>query len=160
MEAETAPLVSKDAVVMGLLALLLRAGCWTSSLQNKAAKTFYRIFPPLLLCYFLPSLLNLFNIVDPEESQTYFVASRYLLPAALVLLTMSADLPATMRLGPKALIMFFTGTVGVVIGGPVALFIASILFPDIVGVTGPDAARQGGGMRLSSYADKAFKCVC
>ncbi|WP_417487886.1 DUF819 domain-containing protein [Maricaulis sp.] len=143
MEAEIAPLFSNDAIVMGLLAVLLGAVFWTSSLDNKLAKGFYRIFPPLLLCYFLPSLLTLFNIVDPEQSRTYFIASRFLLPAALVLLTMSADLPATFRLGPKALIMFFTGTVGVVLGGPVALLIAGYLFPEAIGVTGPDAVWRG-----------------
>jgi uncharacterized membrane protein len=143
MEAEAAPLFSNDAIIMGLLAALLGLVFWTSSLDSKLARGFYRVFPPLLLCYFLPSLLNLFNIVDPEASQTYFVASRYLLPAALVLLTISADLPATFRLGPKALIMFFTGTVGVMIGGPLALLVASWLFPDVIGVTGPDAVWRG-----------------
>lgn len=143
MEAETAPLVTNDAVVVGLLAVLVGLVFWTSNLAHGGIRTFYRIFPPLLLCYFLPSLLNLFGIVDPEASRTYFVASRYLLPAALVLLTMSADLPATFRLGPRALIMFFTGTVGVVIGGPIALFVASLLFPDLLSVTGPDAVWRG-----------------
>lgn len=143
MESEAAPLFSNDAIVVALLAGLVALVFWTSNLASKGVQTFYRFFPPLLLCYFLPSLLNLFNIVDPEASQTYYVASRYLLPAALVLLTMSADLPATFRLGPKALIMFFTGTIGVIIGGPVALFVASLLFPELLQVTGPDAVWRG-----------------
>ena len=143
MEAEAAPLVTNDAIVLGLLAVLLGGVFWTSTSGLRFFKGFYRIFPPLLLCYFLPSLLNTFNIVDAEESNLYFVASRYLLPAALVLLTMSADLPATFKLGPRALIMFLTGTAGVVIGGPVALLIASAIFPDVIGVDGPDAVWRG-----------------
>jgi uncharacterized membrane protein len=106
-------------------------------------RRFYRVFPPLLLCYFLPSLLTTFGLVDPEQSNLYFAASRYLLPAALVLLTASADLPATISLGPKALIMFFTGTLGVMIGGPVALLIASLVAPDLVAGQGPDAVWRG-----------------
>jgi len=143
MENEVAPLVTNDAIVTGLLAALLGLVFWTSSMKSSLWKGFYRVFPPLLLCYFLPSLLQLFNIVDPEESNLYYVASRFMLPAALVLLTMSADLPATFKLGPKALIMFFTGTIGIVIGGPVALFIGSLLFPDLLNVTGPDAVWRG-----------------
>jgi uncharacterized membrane protein len=143
MEDVVTPLVTNDAIVMGMLAVLLGLVFWTSSSANPIFKGFYRIFPPLLLCYFLPSLLNLFNIVDPDQSRLYFVASRYLLPAALVLLTMSADLPATFKLGPKALIMFFTGTLGVVIGGPIALLIASWISPELIGVDGPEAVWRG-----------------
>ncbi len=58
-----------------------------------------------------------------ESSKLYFVASRYLLPASLVLLTLSINLREVFRLGPKALIMFLTGTVGVIIGGPLAILL-------------------------------------
>jgi uncharacterized membrane protein len=71
------------------------------------------------------------------------VASRYLLPATLVLLTLAVDLPAIMRLGYKALIMFFTGTIGIVLGGPLALMIVGTVSPESVGGTGPDAVWRG-----------------
>lgn len=143
MQTETAStaLITNDAVVLGLLALILGGVFVTSSWR--ALKGFYAVFPPLLLCYFLPSLLTTFGVVDPEESQLYFVASRYLLPAALVLLTASADLPSTLKLGPKALIMFFTGTAGVMIGGPLVLFVSTLVAPDLVGGEGPEATWRG-----------------
>src|SRR5690606_36633171 len=86
--------------------------------------------------------LTTFGIVDPETSRLYFIASRFLLPAALVLLTVSADLPAVFGLGPKAVIMFFTGTIGVMIGGPVALLLTSWIAPDLMGA-GPEAIWRG-----------------
>ena len=135
--------LTNDAVIFGILAAMLGAVFWTSSSANPLWKRFYSIFPPLLLCYFLPSLLTAFNLIDPEQSKLYFVASRYLLPAALVILTMAADIPSVMRLGPKAVIMFLTGTAGVVIGGPLALLAASVIAPDLVGVSGPDAVWRG-----------------
>lgn len=58
-----------------------------------------------------------------HHSQLYFVASRFLLPASLVLLCLGIDFKGLKDLGPKALIMFFAATVGIVIGGPLALFI-------------------------------------
>jgi uncharacterized membrane protein len=137
------PLLTNDAVIFGILALMLGFVFWTSDLKSAFWTRFYRIFPPLLLAYFLPSLLTTFGLVNAEESRLYFVASRYLLPAALVILTATADLPATLRLGPKALIMFFTGTLGVMIGGPIALLIASVVAPELVGGSGPDAVWRG-----------------
>ena len=140
---ESQALIANDAVIFGILALLLGFVFWSSESRIGVFKRFYSIFPPLLLCYFLPSLLTTFGLVNPEESKLYFVASRYLLPAALVILTAVADLPATLRLGPKALILFFTGTIGVIIGGPIALLVASAIAPDLVGGEGPDAVWRG-----------------
>ena len=71
------------------------------------------------------------------------MATRYLLPATLVLLTLSIDLKEIFKLGPKALIMFLTGTVGVVLGGPIAVLLVAYLAPDIIGVDGPDAVWRG-----------------
>jgi uncharacterized membrane protein len=141
--ATTTALITNDAIVLGLLAAILGLVFWTSSLTSGFWKRFYGVVPALLLCYFLPSLLTTFGVVDPEKSKLYFVASRYLLPAALVLLTLSADLPATLKLGPKALIMFFTGTAGVMLGGPLALIAASWIAPDLVGGNGPEAVWRG-----------------
>ncbi|MTI21695.1 DUF819 family protein, partial [Fulvivirga sp. RKSG066] len=115
----------------------------TATLKAPFWQKFYKIIPTILLCYFLPSLLNTFGIVDAEESQVYFVASRYLLPACLVLLTISVDLKEILKLGPKALVMFFTATVGVVIGGPLAILITSLINPDLVGGAGADELWRG-----------------
>lgn len=95
------------------------------------------------MCYLLPAIFNSLGWIDSEASQLYFVASRFLLPAALVLMTLSIDLKAIFNLGPKALIMFFAGSLGIIIGGPVALLIISVLFPDILGGAGPDAIWRG-----------------
>ncbi len=78
-----------------------------------------------------------------HTSQLYYVASRYLLPACLVLLTLSIDLKEVFRLGPKALGMFLTGTFGVIVGGPIAILIVSSFAPEVVGGSGPDAVWRG-----------------
>lgn len=83
------------------------------------------------------------GIISGEESNLYFVASRYLLPTSLVLLTISIDLPEIKKLGPKAIIMFLTGTVGIILGGPLAILIVSSFAPDVVGGVGPDAVWRG-----------------
>ncbi|BAJ03335.1 conserved hypothetical protein [Shewanella violacea DSS12] len=128
---------------MGLLAAILGFVFYTSNSKHPFWTKFYKYIPALLMCYFLPSLLNTFNIIDGHTSQLYFVASRYLLPACLVLLILSVDLKAILSLGPKAIIMFLTGTVGIVIGGPIALLIISAIHPEVLGVTGPEAVWRG-----------------
>lgn len=129
---EYTPLIINDAVVLGLLLLLLAFIFRTEGSSNPFFKKFYRVVPALLLCYFLPAFLNTFGIVSADESNLYFVASRYLLPASLVLLCLNIDVQGIKRLGPKALIMFFTATVGIVIGGPIALWIVSKFSPDLL----------------------------
>ncbi|MEL4429753.1 DUF819 domain-containing protein [Shewanella mangrovisoli] len=136
-------LVTNDAVALGILATILGFVFYTSSSSHPFWQKFYRFIPALLLCYFLPSLLNTFGVIDGGTSQLYYVASRYLLPACLVLLILSVDLKAILGLGPKAVIMFLTGTVGIVIGGPIALLMVSFIEPSLIGVDSPDAVWRG-----------------
>lgn len=150
------PLISDDAVVFGLLALCLGVVFYTSSLKNKFWQKFYTFLPVVLMCYLLPGILTSFGIIAEKwqtvnahgqilehKSQLYFVASRYLLPAALVLMTLSIDLKAIANLGSKALIMFFTGSAGIIVGGPLAILIVSFFSPETVGGSGPDAIWRG-----------------
>jgi uncharacterized membrane protein len=137
------PLITDDTVVFGLLALCLGFVFYTSSLPSGFWKRFYNIVPTVLMCYLLPGIISSMGLISDETSNLYFMASRYLLPAALVLMTLSIDLKAIANLGPKALIMFFTGTAGIIIGGPLAILIVSIFSPETVGGVGPDAVWRG-----------------
>ena len=136
-------MIHNDAIIFGLLAMILMAVFRTSHSNSPFWKKFYKFIPSLLLCYFLPSLLSSFGVIDTEQSNLYFVASRYLLPTSLVLLTISIDLKEILKLGPKAIIMFFTGTFGIIIGGPLAILIVSSFSPETIGGAGPDAVWRG-----------------
>ncbi|MBD0852165.1 DUF819 family protein [Maribacter arenosus] len=135
--------LTEDTIVFGLLSLCLGFVFYTSSLKKGFWKKFYTIIPTLLMCYMLPAILTSVGLISEEHSNLYYIASRYLLPAALVLMTLSIDLKAIMNLGSKALIMFLTGTVGIIIGGPIAILIVSIFSPETVGGVGFDAVWRG-----------------
>jgi Predicted integral membrane protein len=137
------PLITSDPLVLGILLLILAFVLTTSSGSNPFYKKFYRIFPPVLLCYFIPGILNTTNIISGEGSPIYHVASRYLLPASLVLLIMSVDLNEVWKLRRKAGAMFFTGAFGIVIGGPLALLIVSQFSPGLLQGQGEHAAWRG-----------------
>ncbi|MBA6231006.1 MULTISPECIES: DUF819 family protein [unclassified Colwellia] len=145
------PFITNDATVMGLLAIILGFVFYTSNSEHPAFKKFYKYIPALLMCYLLPSLLNTFGIVSAELSQVDEVAKYYLLPACLVLLTLSIDIKAIVGLGNKAIIMFLTGTIGVVIGGPIALLAISAIWPELLGVTGPEAVWRGMAALAGSW---------
>jgi len=133
--------------------LILGLIFYTSSSENKSWKSFYKYVPALLLAYFVPALLSTSGLIAYEveneagelihKSQIYYIASRYLLPASLVLMTLSIDLKAVFSLGSKALIMFLTGTVGIIIGGPIAIMLIAYFSPETVGGAGVDAVWRG-----------------
>ncbi len=150
------PLFTDDTIVFGLLMLALGLIFYTESIQTGFWPKFYKIVPGLFVAYMLPAVLTTTGLIAPEwetvneagevtqhSTNLYYVASRYLLPAALVLMTLSIDLKAVFNLGWKALIMFFTGTVGIVIGGPIAILLISTFSPETVGGVGPDAVWRG-----------------
>tara|TARA_B100001564_G_scaffold357670_1_gene374480 strand:- start:1970 stop:3277 length:1308 start_codon:yes stop_codon:yes gene_type:complete len=149
-------LFTDDSIVFGLLMIALGFVFYTESIKKGFWPKFYKIVPGLFMAYLIPAVLTSFGIIAPEwetanstgeliiqKSNLYYVASRYLLPAALVLMTLSIDLKAVFGLGWKALAMFFTGTIGIIIGGPIAILLISIISPETVGGIGPDAVWRG-----------------
>uniref|UniRef100_UPI0040478653 DUF819 family protein n=1 Tax=Polaribacter sp. TaxID=1920175 RepID=UPI0040478653 len=152
----TEPIFTNDAIVFGVLMISLGFVFYTESKTTGFWPKFYKIVPGLFMAYFLPAVFTTIGIIAPEweqvsttgevtkaSSQLYYVSSRFLLPAALVLMTLSIDLKAIFNLGSKALIMFFTGTVGIIIGGPIAILLISIVSPDTVGGADFDAVWRG-----------------
>jgi uncharacterized membrane protein len=150
------PIFTNDAIVFGILMLSLGFVFYTESLKTGFWPKFYKIVPGLFMAYFIPAIFTTVGVISPEwkttsntgeiisnSSQLYYVASRFLLPAALVLMTLSIDLKAIFNLGSKALIMFFTGTIGVIIGGPLAILLISIFSPETVGGADFDAVWRG-----------------
>jgi uncharacterized membrane protein len=137
------PVIVRDEIVFGLLALVLALIFFTAHKKSKFWSKFYMIVPALLLCYVVPAILVLTGLISAEYSNLYVVARDYLLPAALILMTLGIDFKAIVNLGSKALIMFITGTVGVIIGGPIAILIYSWIDPSVVGGEGAEAAWRG-----------------
>ncbi|HRQ65039.1 MAG TPA: DUF819 family protein [Xanthomonadaceae bacterium] len=153
------PLITHDAVLLGLLAVTLGLVFWTASGPTPFWKKFYAWIPALLLCYFIPALYNTAGLIDASQSGLYPMARDYLLPLALVLLTLSIDFKAILRLGPKALIMFFTGTAGVVIGAPIAFLLVGWISPSTVdgevwrGMTTVAGSWIGGGANQAAMRE-------
>jgi uncharacterized membrane protein len=156
LKMDNPPIFTNDTIVFGVLMLSLGFIFYTESKESGFWKKFYKIVPGLFMAYMIPALFTTLGVIAPEwettntagkviehHSNLYYVSSRFLLPAALVLMTLSIDLKAVFNLGWRALVMFFTGTIGIVIGGPIAVLIVSIVSPETVGGAGPDAVWRG-----------------
>lgn len=182
------PFITNDAVVFGILLIVLAVIFTTNSSERSFWKKFYTYVPALLLCYFVPALLHWplgliaydwypmdvlqkmaadgatiydnFSFgevnkalegagLNPDDykkmkghSQLYFMASRYLLPASLILLCLNIDIKGILNLGWRAIAMFLAATFSIVLGGPIALLIITYLFPDLIGLD-PDQLWRG-----------------
>jgi uncharacterized membrane protein len=126
-------LIQNDIVVLGLIAATLGLVFWTESRPAGFWKRFYTYVPALLLCYFLPGVYNTVGLIDGNHTSLYNpVASRVLLPAALVLLTLTVDVRGILRLGPKLLAMYAVASLSVMVGAVVAFVLMRAIHPDTV----------------------------
>ncbi len=96
----TLPFFTDDVSIFGLLMFVLGFVFYTSVKTSGFWYRFYKIIPSLLVAYMLPALFTSLGIIAPQwtvinesgqvvthTSNLYYMASRYLLPAALVLMT-------------------------------------------------------------------------
>jgi len=114
------------AVLLGVLGLLFLAD------RHPLFQRFFRVVPLLVFVYFVPTVLSNLGVI-PLQSELYRFIRVYLLPASLVLLVLSVDLPAIARLGRNSVLVFLAGTVGIILGGPLAYLALGWLVPAELG---------------------------
>ena len=107
--------------------LLVLAGLFLLQ-QHPVGRKLFSVVPLLVFCYFVPALLSNLGVI-PAESELYVFIRRVLLPASLVLLVLSTDIPAVMSLGRDAVVLFLAGTASIALGGPLAFLALGWMFP-------------------------------
>lgn len=152
-------LITNDAVVLGLLAAILGFVFWGASRERGFWKKCYAIVPAILPCYLLPAVANSVGLIDGAASGLYPMARDYLLPSALVLFCLAMDIGAIGRLGPKALVMFVVGTLGVMLGAVVSFWAMGLIHPETVagetwrGMTTIAGSWIGGGANQAAMKE-------
>lgn len=128
-----------DFILTGLLLTILFLVFFLESQKNKYIKIFFTFFPPLILCYFLPSIIPLLlKNFDLSSSKVPTVGTQLLLPSCLILFCLNLNLKELYSLGPKLLIMFFISTISVIIGGPIAFYVFTHFFQNSLPCTVDD----------------------
>jgi uncharacterized membrane protein len=118
--------ISDPTATFIFLACLLGAIFWLSGLRQ--LQPLFRVTPAVIYAYFVPALSTSLGIT-PQSSPAYDWMVRYLLPISLLLLMVTVDLRAVLRLGRKGILMMLAGSLGIVVGGPVALALFGALLP-------------------------------
>lgn len=134
--APPAPAPHIPAVIaepMFVLAVLLAilAGLFALD-RHPAGRRLFGVVPLIVFAYFVPALLSNAGVI-PVASPLYDLVKRWLLPASLVLLTLSVDVPAILRLGRPAVLLFLAGTATIMVGGPLAYLALGWLVPESLG---------------------------
>jgi uncharacterized membrane protein len=124
---ETTALLTDPMAIFAYLAGVLGLIFFLSGIPR--LHKLFQVLPPVIFAYFIPTLSTTFG-VTPAASPVYVWMKLYLLPIALLLLMMTVNLPAIARLGRVALVMLVTGTIGVIIGGPIAYLVFGGFLPE------------------------------
>lgn len=147
-------MLSDPVAILVVLLAILAAIFWFG--ETSPGRRLFGIVPSLVFCYFIPTTLTTFGVL-PAESPLYDWIKTYLLPASLMLLILSLDVPGIVRLGPKALIMMLAGTAGVILGAPIAHWIFSSWVPadTWLGMSALAGSWIGGGANMVAMAEIA-----
>lgn len=88
-------------------------------LEKRTKARIFNFFPPLIFIYLLPAIFSNTSVL-PLKSPTYDWMGRYLLPIFLVLLLLDVDVRGAVRVMGRGVLVMLAGTLGVVVGAPVA----------------------------------------
>jgi len=116
------PTTVAAALVVGIGLIFFLAG-------RRPLAGLFRYVPPISWAYFLPMACTTLGIL-PDSSPAYAWITHNLLPASLVLLIVTTDIRAILRLGGKAITTMLAGTLGIVVGGPATLWLFQRWLPD------------------------------
>jgi uncharacterized membrane protein len=131
-------LISSSA---GVLAVLAGVTSLFFYLERKTKLRLFNYFPPLIFIYLVPVGLSNTGVI-PNNSPVYGFMRQNILPMFLVLMLLQVDFLATVRAMGRGVMVMLLGTLGVVVGAPVALFIVRHGLRTL----GPDAYKAYGAL--------------
>ncbi len=120
-------MISHPVFLVGFL-ILIEISILTIS-GHKHFKKYFDFLPSVFWIYFLPMLASTFGLID-SKSAILSKISTTLLPMSLFILLMTVNMKAILKLGRPALIMFFAGSLGIILGAPIVF----LIFKNLVGV--------------------------
>ncbi len=114
----------------------------------------YSVIPSIVFVYYIPTFATTFGLI-PSASPAYDWMRDYLLPFSLFILMITADIPTILKIGPKALVMMIIGTVGIVVGGPIAFLLFSKWLPadSWMGLAALSGSWIGGGANFAAIKE-------
>lgn len=151
---------------IGIIAALLTIeGAILYGGELRYVRSLFKYVPSMFWIYFLPMVAATAGMLPPEQdaqgnvlTPLYGTITKYCLPGALVLLLLSVDLRAILRLGKVALAVMWAGSLGIFIGGPLMLLLAKPFVPEPMreelwkGIASLSASWVGGSANMITVA--------
>ncbi len=111
------------------LIIMLAGIFYLTKLHSRLIKLVFSVIPPLLFCYFLPSLLVENGIFEIGNTDLNGTLAKTLLPFCIFYFTLGLPISKLKAIGRKPIILFLVGALGVILGGPLSLMISHYFFP-------------------------------
>ena len=112
-----------------LVYLIILIGVLYRISELKFVAPFFKYLPPVIWVYFLPMISSNIGII-PQDHDLYLWIRTYMLPTALVLMLLSANVPALAKLGGKAVLTVLAGTLGIALGAIISFSILQFWLPE------------------------------
>ncbi len=114
----------------GVLTVLTGIAALFFWLEHRYRWRLFRFFPPLLFIYAIPVVLSNTGVI-PTDSPVYSGMRKFGLPFFLTILLLDVNLKAALRVMGRGVFVMLFGTLGVVVGAPIAyLIVHRFLTPD------------------------------
>ena len=120
----------------GILAVLAAVCAFFFFLEKQTGWKLFQYLPPLIFIYLTPVILSNAGLI-PTSSETYGSIRTLVLPMMLTLLLLKVDVGAAVRVMGKGVWVMLFGTLGVMVGAPIAYLI-------VKGGMGPDGWKAFG----------------
>lgn len=117
--AEAGALISSPIAVMATLAAICALFFW---LAKTTGWKLFKYLIPLIWIYAVPMVLSNTGVL-PNSSPAYDLLGTYGLPVVIVLLLLSVDVGAAVRVMGRGIGVMLLGTLGIVIGAPVGYLV-------------------------------------
>jgi len=115
------PLISSD---VGVLTVLVGTCAFFFFVENTTRWRVFRFLPPLVFIYLVPVIFSNTGVL-PSQSDVYTSIRSFILPMMLVLLLLKVDVGAAIRVMGRGVFVMLIGTLGVMLGAPIAYLLVS-----------------------------------
>lgn len=112
-------LITSPAGVLAVLAAVTSFFFW---LAKRTEWPLFNYLPPLIFIYVTPVILSNTGVI-PNSSPVYDFMGDIVLPMFLIIMLVDVDLRSTVRVMGKGVFVFLAGSIGVMVGAPLALML-------------------------------------
>ena len=106
----------------GVLAVLSATAAFYFWLEKYTGWKIFQYIVPLIWIYATPMVLRNVGVLPPA-SPAYDALRQFGLPMMIVLLLLSVNVAAAVRVMGKGILVMLVGTVGIVVGAPIGYFV-------------------------------------